>query len=90
MAEAVRSKAAAARLEATDEAKRMNQMVLYSKCMAIRRVRPSLLLACRPALQRSPQCCNKEVTLSCRLQGLCFAVSILQKLDVVKGLHCAK
>lgn len=36
VADAVRSKAAAARLEATDEAKRMNQMVLYSKCMAIR------------------------------------------------------
>ena len=36
VADAVRSSAAAARLEATDEAKRMNQMVLYSKCMAIR------------------------------------------------------
>ena len=35
-ADAVRGKAAAARLEATDEAKRMNQMVLYSKCMAVR------------------------------------------------------
>jgi hypothetical protein len=35
-ANAVRGKAAAARLEATDEAKRMNQMVLYSKCMAVR------------------------------------------------------
>jgi len=46
VADAVRSKAAAARLEATDEAKRMNQMVLYSKCMAIRCARPSLVLAC--------------------------------------------
>ncbi len=35
-ADAVRGKAAAAKLEATDEAKRMNQMVLYSKCMAVR------------------------------------------------------
>ncbi len=36
VADAVRSKAAAAQLEATDESKRMNQMVLYSKCMAVR------------------------------------------------------
>lgn len=34
--EAVRSRAALARMEASDEAKRMNQMVLYSKCVAVR------------------------------------------------------
>lgn len=32
----VRNRAAAAKMEASDEAKRMNQMVLFSTCMAVR------------------------------------------------------
>lgn len=32
----MRDRAAAARAEASEEAKRMSQMVLYSKCVAVR------------------------------------------------------
>ena len=56
-ANAIRNKAAAARLEATDEAKRMNQMVLYSKCMAVR-CGPSLLA---PAEPLQPCVCRRDL-----------------------------
>lgn len=50
VADAVRGKAATARMEAMDEAKRMNQMVLYSKCMAVRCGSSVPARACETAL----------------------------------------
>ena len=52
-AEAIRTKAALQLEEQRDEVKRMNQMLLYSKCAAIRQVSEALIL---PKMRKGQPC----------------------------------
>ncbi len=80
-AEAVRSRAALARMEASDEAKRMNQMVLYSKCVAIRCAR-----TCQPCItcrRHLPRALAEGTACTCGNEALLYQALYVESDAVI-------